>query len=87
MYQSLHFNVTLVAALVVIDLATSPPVLPPEITTLERASTNAAMVIFEPQSLGIFDVRYYIADDSGSQDLVSRTCVLQVRTCSFGVMC
>lgn len=54
-----------------IDLATSPPVLPPEITMLERGSANAATVVFEPQSPGIFDVRYYIADDSGSQDLVS----------------
>jgi hypothetical protein len=61
----------LYVALVVIDLATSPPVLPPEITTLERGSANAAMVVFEPQSPGIFDIRYYIADDSGSQDLVS----------------
>ena len=54
-----------------IDLATSPPVLPPEITMLERGSADAATVVFEPRSPGIFDVRYYIADDSGSQDLVS----------------
>ena len=53
-----------------IDLATSPPVLPPAITTLERGSVNAAMVAFEPQSPGVFDIRYYVADDSGSQDLV-----------------
>ena len=53
-----------------IDLATSPPVLPPAITALERGSANEAMVVFEPQSPGVFDIRYYIADDSGSQDLV-----------------
>ena len=77
MYQSLQGNkfidclhVPVLVALVVIDLATSPPVLPPVITTLERESANAAMVVFEPQSLGVFDIRYYIADDSGSQDLV-----------------
>ena len=54
----------------VIDLATSPPVLAPIVTTLERGSANVAMVAFEPQSLGLFDIRYYIAGDSLSQDLV-----------------
>ena len=53
-----------------IDLATSPPVLPPAITALERGSANEAVVVFEPQSPGVFDIRYYIADDSSSQDLV-----------------
>ena len=61
---------SILVAQVVIDLATSPPVLAPTITTLERGSANVAMVAFEPQSLGIFNIRYYVADDSLTQDLV-----------------
>ena len=54
----------------VIDLATSPPVLAPTITVVERTAADEAEVMFEPQSLGVFNVRYYIANDPSTPDLV-----------------
>ena len=54
----------------VIDLATAPPVIAPVITMAGRTATDVAQVEFDPQSLGIFSVRYYFANDTSTPDLV-----------------
>lgn len=36
------------------------------ITMVERVSASEGMVAFEPQSLGVFDVKYYIASDTST---------------------
>ena len=55
---------------VVIDLATAPPVLAPEITVAGRTAADVVQVMFNPRSLGIFNVRYYFANDTSTPDLV-----------------
>lgn len=55
---------------VVIDLATAPPVLAPVIMMAGRTAADVAQVVFEPRSLGIFNVRYYFANDTSTPDLV-----------------
>jgi hypothetical protein len=58
----------------VIDLATAPPVLAPEITMAGRIAADVATVMFDPESLGFFNVRYYYANDTSTPDLVC-TCI------------
>ena len=60
-------------AWVVINPATAPPVLVPVVTMAERTSADGARVVFEPQSLGIFDIRYYVANDPSTPNLVCTT--------------
>ena len=55
-----------------IDLNTVPPVIPPTVTRNDRTSANEAIVVFEPQSLGSFEVTYYVANDSSTPYLVSQ---------------
>ena len=55
-----------------IDLDTLPPVIPPTVSRRDRTSANEATVVFEPQSLGSFEVTYYIANDSTTPYLVSK---------------
>ena len=55
-----------------INLNTAPPVIPPTITRKDRTSANEAIVAFEPQSLGLFEVTYYVANDSTTPYLVSK---------------
>ena len=54
----------------VIDLTTAPPVLAPEITMTGRTAADVAQVMFDPQSLGVFTIRYYYANDTSTPDLV-----------------
>ena len=54
----------------VINLSTAPPVLAPTVIMAGRIAADEAVVVFEPQSLGVFDVRYYIANDPSTPDLV-----------------
>ena len=54
-----------------IDQQTAPPVIPPRVTSIERTSNTEAMVMFEPQSLGTFEVAYYTVNDSTTPYLVS----------------
>ena len=61
-----------------IDQQTAPPVIPPTITSVERTSNAEAMVIFEPQSLGTFEIAYYTANDSTTPYLVSKHTVTSV---------
>ena len=55
-----------------IDLNTVPPVIPPAVTRKDRTSANEAIVVFEPQSPGSFEVTYYVANDSTTPYLVSQ---------------
>lgn len=64
-------------AQVVIDLDTAAPVSPPMEVVVTRTTADMAVVTFSPQSVGDFQVQYYIADDPSSPDLV-RMCVLAV---------
>ena len=54
-----------------IDFNTAPPVIPPSVTRSDRTSANEAIVEFEPQSIGLFEVTYYVANDSTAPYLVS----------------
>ena len=65
----------------VINPATAPPVLVPVVTMAERTSADGARVVFEPQSLGIFDIRYYVADDPSTPNLVCTTCMYSEYLC------
>ena len=58
-----------------IDLNTAPPVIPPIVTRNDRTSANEAIVEFEPQSIGSFEVTYYVANDSSTPYLVSKETV------------
>ena len=58
--------------LVDIDLEAVPPVIPPTVTRNDRTSANEATIEFEPQSLGSFEVTYYVANDSTTPYLVSK---------------
>lgn len=58
--------------LVDIDLEAVPPVIPPTITRNDRTSANDAILEFEPQSLGSFEVTYYVVNDSVTPYLVSK---------------
>lgn len=58
--------------LVDIDLDAAPPVIPPTVTRNYRTSANEAIVEFEPQSIGSFEVTYYVANDSTTPYLVSK---------------
>lgn len=51
-------------ARVMIDLATAPPVLPPTMVRTERTANDEAMVRFEVTSPGLYNVRYYLSNDS-----------------------
>lgn len=62
-----HFSIVWVG----IDPQTAPPVLPPTVTVVERTGNNDAMVEFEPFSLGIFTIVYYIVNDTTTPYLVS----------------
>jgi hypothetical protein len=64
--------------LVDIDLEAVPPVIPPTITRNARTSANEAIVEFEPQSLGSFEVTYYVANDSVTPYLVSKCVNLEI---------
>ena len=66
-----HKSFSIDSALVIIDPDTIPPVLPPTNAMVQRTAADVAAVTFEPQSLGVFQVDYYIADDPSSPDLVS----------------
>jgi hypothetical protein len=55
-----------------IDFNTAPPVIPPTVTRRDRTSANEAIVAFEPQSVGSFEVTYYVANDSTTPYLVSK---------------
>ena len=69
---------------VVIDLATAPPVLAPRVTMAGRTAADVAQVAFEPQSMGIFTVRYYFANDTSNPDLVYiRICQLNSYCCDI----
>ena len=54
-----------------IDIQTAPPVIPPEITSAERTNDSDAVVTFNPQSIGTFDIDYYIANDTTMVFLVN----------------
>ena len=62
--------IILYIARVVIDLATAPPVQAPEITMAGRTAADVAQVTFDPDSPGVFTVRYYYANDTSIPDLV-----------------
>lgn len=53
-----------------IDLNTDPPVSPPTNIMIVRTAADKGLVMFERQSLWVIEVRYYIADDPSSPDLV-----------------
>lgn len=55
-----------------IDLDTLPPVIAPTVNRNDRTSANEAIIVFEPQSLGSFEVTYYVANDSTTPYLVSK---------------
>lgn len=55
---------------VAIDIQTVPPVKAPTITMVERTSGSEAVVAFDPQSEGEFDITYYVANNGSSPDLV-----------------
>ena len=48
------------------------------ITMVERVSASEGMVAFEPQSLGVFDVKYYIASDTSTPGPLNLVYVLSL---------
>ena len=63
------------AQVMVIDFTT---VFPPTNTMATRTAADEAMVTFEAQSLGDLQIRYYIADDPSSPDLVCKCLLLHI---------
>ena len=63
-------NISIVVARVIIDPVTVVPVSPPRDVSAVRTAASEAKVMFDPQSLGVFQVNYYVANDPSSQDLV-----------------
>ena len=54
----------------VIDLTAVPEFPPPTIMSAERTAADEAVVMFEIFSLGVFNIRYYFANDTSTPDLV-----------------
>lgn len=59
-----------IAVWIGIDFQTSPPVLPPTVTRADRTNNSDAVVVFGPLSLGVFNIAYYIANESTTPYLV-----------------
>ena len=58
------------AVLIDIDQQSAPPVIPPTVVSADRTGNNEAMITFEPNSLGTFEVSLYIANSSTTPTLV-----------------
>ena len=56
--------------MVVIDPTTIPPVSPPTNVRTQRTAADEAVIMFEPQSVGVLQIRYYVLSDPISPDLV-----------------
>ena len=69
-YPSFCNILFILAVWIDIDPQTAPPVTPPVNIRADRTNNSEAMVRFEPQSLGKFEIDLYVANDSNTPYLV-----------------